>query len=803
MLRNYLKIAWRNILKNKGIFSINIAGLAIGIASCLVIMLFVVDELSYDRYNENANEIVRVVFKANINGEEMREAVVMAPVAPTLKEEFPEVLDATRIKMMGSPKFMVDNKSFNDSKFAYVDPNFFEIFTLPVIRGNSQNPLGEPKSVVITSTEAKKLFGDAEAIGRTITLANEEQQFLVTAVIEDVSHNSHFHFEIFASTEGFAPAKGTSWTESDFFTYLLLKEGADLKELQTKLPAIFEKHMGPQMKNAIGMSYSDFIKDNQIGLFLQPLTDIHLRSNFTSSTMIQQGGDIKQVYIFSVIALFMLLIACINFINLTTAAASKRAKEVGIRKVLGSNKKQLIFQFLAESFIATTLAMGLSLILFELALPVFNDLSGKELGTDFLLNPTVLFALLALVFFISLLAGGYPAVFLSSFKPIAALKNKFSGGGKSKIIRSSLVVFQFVISAGLIFSTLVVNQQLSFIQSKDLGYEKDGMLVLRESFLLGNNQESFKNQILKDPRVENVSTSAFVPAGLTDNSMSGIYLGEEYQRRMFVYNVDEQYIPTMGMELAMGRNFSREFGSDSTGVIINESAAEALGFGQDALGKTLMRDTNDGKQSLTVIGVVKNFNFRPLHDKIEPLIMLNRPYGGLIIRTKVADMSGLIKHLNNLWVEYQVEESFSYAILDDMYNETYLPEQKMGSILNIFAILTILVACLGLFGLVTFTAEQRFKEIGIRKVLGSSVSEIVTLLSKDFLKLIAISFLIAFPLAGYLMNRWLQDFAYRISIPWWSFALTAFLTLLIAFFTISFKSIAAARANPVDSLKNE
>lgn len=803
MLRNYFKIAWRNILRNKGIFSINIAGLAIGIASCLLIMVFVLDELSYDRFNEKADEIVRVVFKANINGEEMKEAVVMAPVAAALKEELPEVIDATRIRRIGTPKITSEDKSFRDSRFAYVDPNFFKVFTLPVAKGNSENPLEEPNTAVITETEAKKLFGNKDAIGKTITLQEQGKDFKITAIIKDIPKNSHFHFDILASTEGFLPAQGTSWVNSDFYTYLLLKDGTDYKAVESKLPAIVEKYMGPQMKDAIGMTFADFKKDNDIGLFLQPLTDIHLKSDFTSSTTIEPGGDIRYVYIFSIVALFMLVIACINFMNLTTAAASKRAREIGIRKVLGSGKSQLIFQFLSESFIAAVIATSLSLILFELSLPLFNNLSGKELSIDFLFQPYILISLLLLVFIISFLAGGYPAFFLSSFKPIAALQNKFTSAGTSKIIRSSLVVFQFVISAGLIFSTLVVNQQLSFIQSKDLGYDKEQLLVLRESYLLQNNQQAFKNEILQDPRVENVSTSAFIPAGLTDNDMSGIYLGEEYQRRMFVYNIDDQYIPTMGMELITGRNFSKEYGSDSTSVIINQSAAKALGLEKDPIGKTINRDTNQGKESLAVIGVVKDFNFKPLHQKVEPLIMLNRPYGGLIIRAKVANMQGLIQDLNKKWTNYQVKEPFTYAILDEVYNETYLTERKMGSILSIFALLTILVACLGLFGLVTYTAEQRFKEIGIRKVLGSSVSGIVALLSKDFLKLILLSFLIAFPLSHYLMEQWLQDFAYRISIDWWIFALAGSITLIIALLTISYESIKAATANPIESLKTE
>ena len=766
-------------------------------------MLFVVDELSYDRFNEKADQIVRVVFKANINGELMKEAVVMAPVAKALKNELPEVVESTRLTNLYNPEISYKNKTFRDTRFAYVDPNFFNVFTLPMIKGDSKNPLQQPNSIILTQTEAKKYFGNSDPIGKILALENRDKQFKVTAVIKDVPKNSHFHFDMFASTNGYSDAKGTSWVNSDFFTYLILQKGTNYKDTEAKLPGLVKKYMGSQMKEAIGMSFTEFTKDNEIGLFLQPLTDIHLKSDFISSSELEQGGDIKYVYIFSAVALFMLLIACINFMNLSTASAAKRAKEVGIRKVLGSNKNQLIYQFLSESFIATLLAMVSALLLFSFALPLFNTLSGKDLQIDYLLQPQVIVSILLLVLAISFFAGGYPAFFLSSFRPIAALKNKFSGLGKSKNIRSGLVVFQFVISAGLILATLIVSQQMTFIQNKNLGYDKDQMLVLRESYLLGNNEQAFKNEILNDPSVANVTMSAFVPAGASDNDMSGVYLNDTYQRRMFVYDIDENYIPTMGMELVSGRNFSREFGSDSIKVIINQSAAKVLGFGNDAVGKTLYRDTNDDKKLLTVIGVIKDFHFKSLHQKIEPLLMLNRSYGGLIVRAKVSDMSGLINRINTMWSSYNIREPFNYTILDDSYNKTYLSEQKMGTILTIFAILTIFVACLGLFGLVTYTAEQRFKEIGIRKVLGSSVPQIVALLSKDFIKLVLISFLIAFPLGFYLMQKWLQDFAYRIDINAWVFILAASITILIAFLTISFKSIQAATANPIKSLKTE
>lgn len=801
MLKNHIKIAWRNIIKNKGVFSINIMGLALGIASCLIITLFVIDELSYDKFNEKANEIARVVFRAKVNGEEIKEGAVMAPVGRTLKQEFPEVLDATRIRRIGTPKITIENQSYRDGAFAFVDANFFNVFTLPIIDGNSRSPLDEPNTAVLTKGEAEKYFGASDPIGKLFYLEGQEQPFRVTGIIEEVPQNSHFHFDIFASIEGLDEAKSNSWFRGDFFTYLLLRKGYDLAGLESKLPYIIEKYLGSKMLEEMGVTFEEFNKENQLGLRLQNLTDIHLHSDNSAYSELEQGGDIKYVYIFSAVALFMLLIACINFMNLATASASKRAKEVGIRKVLGSNKKQLLYQFLSESFIATFLAMLFAAILVVISLPFYNELAGKELEFDYLWQPSVLLTLLLLTLLISVLAGGYPAFFLSSFKPITALKNKFLGGNKNKGVRSGLVVFQFVISAGLILATLVVNKQMQYMQNKDLGYDRDQLLVIREAYLLGNDQAAFKNEILKNPKISSITNSAFTPAGNSDRNQTMVYVDGKFSRRMPVYNIDENYIPTMGMQLVAGRNFSKEFGADSTNVIINQTAAKVLGLGKHPLGKTITEGNNTTVR--TVIGVVKDFHFTSLHKPIDPLFMMYAPYGGLIIKAKSADMSGLIADAQTLWNSFGSNESFGYTLLDESYRQTYVTEQKMGTLLNIFAILTILVACLGLFGLVTFTAEQRFKEIGIRKVLGSSVPQIVGMLSKDFLLLVTISFVIAFPLGYYLMDKWLQGFAYRIQMSWWLFALAALITLLIAFVTIGWNSLSAATMNPVKALRDE
>lgn len=807
MYKSYFKIGWRNLLKNKGLFTINISGLSIGIATCLIIMMFVMDELSFDRYNEKADQIVRVVLKGKMNGEIIKEAVTPAPVASTFKNELPEVLDATRLRTFGSPKITYKNTTYRNSKVALVDPNFFEVFTLPLLKGNPKTALAEPYTLVITKDEALKYFGNEDPINKLLDFNETGKQYKVTGIIDNVPASSHFHFDLFASMEGLAHAKGNSWMESNYFSYLLLSEGTDLKEFETKLPAIIKKYMGPQVEQ-IGMTFEKFKENgNEIGLFIQPLTDIHLYSDFSTQSELEAGGDIKSVYIFGAVAVFMLLIACINFMNLSTAGATKRNKEIGVKKVLGSQRNQLIQQFLVESFISTFLAIILAAMLVVLALPIFNQLSGKVLEASFLLNSRVLIALFSLGILITLLAGSYPAFYLSSIKPISALKNKIMNGGRSKSIRSGLVVFQFVISACLILSIIIVNQQMSYIQNKKIGYDRDQLLVLRESYLLKNNENAFKNQLLNDPRIESITMSAFVPAGPTDNNMTGVYPDQKQEtlRRTIIYNIDAQYISTMGMELVAGRNFLETVASDSLNVIINETAAKTFGLGDHPLGQTLtmLTDNNGGKKGMTVIGVIKDFHFRSLHETIAPLMMLNNPYGGLIIRTKTKEMAGLLASIESKWKAFNVEEPFSYALLDELYNETYLVEQKMGNILKIFGVLTIFVACLGLFGLVTFTAEQRIKEIGIRKVLGANVSQIVSLLSRDLIILVAISFLLAFPLGYYMMDKWLQDFAYRIDIQWWVFALAGLTTLFIAFLTMSFKTIKSALANPVDSLRSE
>lgn len=803
MFKNYFKTAWRNLKRNKLFSFINILGLAIGIATCFLIMLYVQDELSYDRFNKNAANIARIIFQADINGGKINESNVMAPVAATVKKDFPEVIDATRIVSYGSIKITYNNTVFKDDRFAFVDPNFFDIFTLPMIEGNTRSALQQPYTAVITRSTAEKYFGREEALGKMFMLGNDTTLYKITGIMEDMPSNSHFHFDILASMAGLKSAASDSWMTGNYYTYLLLKPGADLKKMQARFPDMVDKYMGPQIQSQMGLSLEQFrTKGNTLGFSLQPLTSIHLSSAGTNE--FEPGGNAAYVYIFAGVAIFMLVVACINFLNLSTAGASKRAKEVGVRKVAGSGKIQLIGQFLSESLLITLFALLIAFVLLQLMLPAFNAISGKHLSIT--IKPVLSFVVLGLI--VGLMAGIYPAFYLSSFKPVAVLKGRLTSTHKSFRLRSVLVVFQFFISVALIIGTIVVYQQMEFIQNKDIGYDKNQLITIPNSYVLGRNEQAFKQQMLQDPRIVNATSSWYKPAGPSNHNNSLAY--PKGNDKIIVngvdYHIDEQYIPTMGMKMFAGRNFSGEFKTDSSAIILNETAARALGWTpESALDKTVIiqNSTKGSHYPFHVIGVVKNFNFRSLHEVISPLYMTFEPQGGLIFKINTADIKGVLAAMKKQWDSYHTKEPFTYAFMDDLFNKAYAAEQKTATVLNIFAALTIFVAGLGLFGLVTYTAEQRTREIGIRKVLGASVMQVTHMLSGEFLKLVLIASLIAFPVAWWGMNKWLQSFAYRVDINWLVFAVAGLVALLIALITVSFRAIKAAMANPVKALRTE
>lgn len=807
MIRNYFKLAFRNLWRNKVFTAINISGLAIGIAICLVIILFIKNEWSYDRYNEKADRIVRVVFKGAVQGQAMKEANVMPPTAKALLRDYPEVEAATRLRTTGSAIFSHGEKSFKEEGFAFTDANFFSIFTLPFVKGDARTALLEPNTVVISEAIAQKYFGEEDPIGKLLEVKSRNATLKVTGVMKALPVNSHFHFDLFASMISLPDQNSDSWMISGYFTYLLLKPGIAWQQLEAKLPQAVEKYMGPQLHQSMGFTLAEFRKKgNDIGLYLQPLTDIHLRSNLMPMTELEPGGDIRYVYIFGAVALFMLLIACINFMNLSTAGASKRAREVGIRKVLGSAKTDLIRQFLFESILLTGFAMLLGLVLVFITLPVFNQLTGKDLSLGLTTNPWLIPGLLLFGLFVGVLAGSYPAFMLSSFNPVKVLKGRFTGGRATMGLRSGLVVFQFSISILLIVGTVVVYKQLMYIQNKKLGYEKDQVIVLPETSLLGANENAFRERLLQDPRVVNISTSGYLPAGPSYSNNFFVYAKEEAaQIKTLRYDVDYNYIPTMSMEVIAGRNFSKTFGTDSSAVILNEAAVKALGWdNSNALGQTITKSNKDNKVTYHVIGIVRDFHFKSLHERISPLAMVLANYTGtMIVKAKTKDISGLLADMNKEWQNFKAAAPLHYSFLDDRFKETYEAEQKIALILGISAGLTIFVACLGLFGLATFTAEQRTKEIGVRKVLGATVTSIVALLSRDFLKLVLIANVLALPLAWWIMNKWLEEFAYRINISWWVFVVATFSAILVAAAAVGFHSVKAALMNPVRSLRGE
>jgi putative ABC transport system permease protein len=806
MFRNYLKIALRTLLRDKAFTFINVFGLAIGIATCFLILLFVFNEYSYDRFNKNADRIVRVTFRGTVQGEKMREPSVMPPTAQVLKKDYPEIVEATRIRKYGQQKLKDGDKTYQEESFAFVDSNFFRVFTLPLISGEPNLVLQQPNTIVISRKMAEKYFAHTDPIGKLLTFKDKPSPYKITGVMENIPANSHFHFDLLASMSGLAEAREDTWMETNFYTYLLLPEGYDYRNLQKKLPQVVQRYLGPQFEHSMGISLAEYFKKgNDIGLFLQPLLDIHLHSDFSYD--FEPDGDIQQIYILSAIAIFVLMIACINFMNLSTAGAGKRSREVGIRKVLGSLRSQLIWQFLAESFLLTLVAMVLAIVLVKFSIPFFNELSGKQIGFQLFSVRFLLTGILLFSVSVGVLAGIYPAFFLSSFKPVTVLKGVQSSGSKNSFFRSGLVVFQFFISVGLIIGTLVVYYQLQFIQQKKLGYDKDQLIVMPESWHLGNNAQTFRNEISRDPRVSYITNSYYLPAGPSGSNNFFVYADNRPTDmvKTLAYYIDEQYIPAMGMELATGRNFSRDFGTDSSAIIVNETAARQFGWDNNAVGHTLVRAENNGiGKPFHVIGVVKDFNFKSLHERISPLVMvLNHEGGYFIVKTKNKDVAGLLSVMKKNWTALGADMPFDYSFMDDMYRNVYKSEQNTGITLAFFAGLTIFIACLGLFGLTIFTAEQRRREIGIRKVLGSTVQGIVALLSKEFLRLVLIANLIAWPLAWFFMNKWLQEFAYRVELHWWYFAIAGIIAFLIALSTVVYHALKAAIANPVTSLRSE
>ena len=808
MLRNYIKIALRNLWKSKGFSAINIIGLAIGLATCLLIMLFVLDELSYDRYNKKADRIYRVDGEIKFGGNHFVLAVAPDPMGPTLKKDYPQVEQYVRFRGQGGLLLKKGNENVQEEKVIYADSTLFDVFTLPLLDGDPQTALQAPNSLVITETTARKYFNTTQAVGRTM-LVNNRDNYKITGVIKDIPAQSHFNFDFFVSMATLEESHRNNWLSNNFNTYILLKEGADPKKLDAQFDVLVEKYVGPAVMQFMSINLDDFKKSgNYEKHHLTPLTSIHLYSD--KEAELGPNSSIQYVYIFSAIAFFILLIACVNFMNLSTARSANRAREVGVRKVLGSLKANLVKQFLTESILISCIALVLALALTFVMLPTFNHLAAKDIKLDLLSNPWLLPVLLMMVLITGLLAGSYPAFYLSSFKPIQVIKGKLAAGFKTSWLRSGLVVFQFAISIILIIATMVIYKQLNFIQSHKTGFNREQVLVLHNTLPLGSKAKTFREELVKISGVENATMTGYLPTNSWRNDnpvFADPTLDQKKAVSMQTWDIDEQYIPTLGMELVTGRNFSKEFLTDSSGIIINEAAVKMYGF-KDPVGKNLyfIRDINNPRNvsTLHIVGIIKDFNFSSFRQQVTPLALLySENAGNTAIRLSSTNMPHLITQIERLYKDLAPGQPFDYTFMDEDFNNLYQTEQRMGVIAISFSALAILIACLGLFGLAAYAAEQRTKEIGIRKVLGATVSNITAMLSKDFLKLVIVAAVIAFPLAWWVMHSWLQDFAYRTNISWWVFIMAGVVAALIAVFTVSFQTIRAALMNPVKSLRNE
>ncbi|HEX7844510.1 MAG TPA: ABC transporter permease [Chitinophagaceae bacterium] len=811
MLRNYLKVAWRNLVKNRTFSLINIAGLAIGLACFLLIALYVLNELSYDRFNKKADRIYRINSDILFGGTEQRLPVTSDMMGATLKKDYPQVEQYARIyNSNGSKLIRKGNEFINEDNVAHADSTLFDVFTLPAIAGDTKTALNDPNSVVLTRTAALKYFGTTDVIGRTLETDDDSSTvYKVTAVIKDLPQNSHFRFDFFFSMEN-ADYEWGRFSSHNFHTYLLLQKDADPAEFDRLFTQYTENYILPEVKHMMNITnLKDFEKTgNKLVYSMTPLTKIHLYSD--RQFEITASGNIQYVYIFSAIALFILIIACINFMNLTTARSANRAKEVGIRKVLGTEKKRLVLQFLSESTLMSVISLVLALLIAFFVLPLFNDIAAKSLSLRDIFSPLLLPLLIALPFVVGLLAGSYPAFFLSGFRPIEVLKGKLNMGSKSGGLRSVLVVIQFTVSIILIIGTVVVYRQINFIQTKNLGFNKDQVLIINNAYALGAGRNAYKNELSQMPGVVSSTFSSYLPvsnSSRSDNTFSKeSVLDSKSGLNMQNWSVDHDYIPTLGMEVIKGRNFSRDFGSDSAAMIINETTAGLLGY-DDPVGKKIYAVIgHQTKETIpyTIIGVVKNFHFESLRRNIGPLCMqLRRSTGLASFKVKADKIPGILQQAETKWKAMAPQIPFSYRFLNDSFNSMYSNEMRVGKIALVFSVLAILIACLGLFGLATYMAEQRTKEIGVRKVLGATVGNITAMLSKDFLKLVIISAVVAFPLAWWFMHKWLQDFAFRVNIGWWIFLLAAMIALFIALITVSFQAIKAALANPVKSLRTE
>jgi putative ABC transport system permease protein len=801
MLQNYFKVAVRNILKYKFFSFINIFGMTVGIASCLLIILYISHELSYDKFHEDADRIYQAGLHGRMGGQDVHTSNTCPPMAAALLADIPAVESTTRLNDDGAAVIRQGDNVFRESKVFYADSNFFDFFSFRLKEGDARTVLNEPNTAVLTESMAKKYFGDQDPVGGLITIGTKKIAYKVTGIAIDPPTNSHFTFNILLSSESSDRMKQVVWLNNFMYTYFKLKPNTTIDQVTDKFPQMTEKYVGPEIVKFTGTTLQQLKESGgDFGYNAVKITDIHLRP--ISQDGIEPAGNIMYVYFFAGIGAFIMIIACINFMNLSTARSAGRAKEVGLRKALGSLRAQMVNQFLAESMLYSIVAIVLAIATCYFLLPSFNLISGKQLGMNVFTEPVFIGAIVALVILVGFVSGSYPAFYLTSFSAVEVLKGKMRSGMKSKGIRSFLVVFQFFLSIFLIIFTAEVYQQIQFMQDRSLGIDKNNVLMIPSTQRLGANKEAFRNALAQE--------SSVVKASFTNNYFPGVNnttvfksAGSEEDHIMGQYFADYEHQQVMKFEMKEGRYFSREFPSDTMAIVINEAAANEFGF-KNPVGEEVIYNDGDGHLKLRIIGVVKDFNFESLKDKVRPIsIILSTSWPSNLLVRYTGDPQEFIKKTESLWKQYGSNEPFEYNFLDQQFDQLFRAEQRMGKVFTIFTAIAILIACLGLFALAAFTSEQRTKEIGIRKSMGATVFGLTVLLSKEFTRLVLFAFVPAALLAWYVSYTWLQGFAYRVEISPLVFLASGVSAIMISWLTISYQSIKAASANPVESLRYE
>lgn len=806
MINKVIQHSIRSFYRQKAYLVINVLGLSIGIACSLLIALYVFYELSYDNFHENKEQIYRVILDGKIGGQEIQGAFTSSPIGPTMFKDFPEVEDYCRINFNGETSIKYDDKKYMEDSHIEADSSFFNIFSVPLIKGNESTSLDAPNKVVLSESTANKIFGDSDPLDQMIQISSDTSLYKVTGVFRDIPGNSHFDANFISSFLTNERSNDNEWLSNSFSTYLLLKQGTNPTNIDKKVPDMLITYVGPLIQEAIGITWEDFLSSgNKYSMYLQPLSDIHLNPSIQQEA--KPANDPKYLYIFGSIAILIIVIASINFMNLSTAQASKRAKEVGIKKVSGSSRGMLVNQFLTESFLLSFISLIIAAVIIQLSLPYFNNLLQVNLSLNFLSQWYIVPALLLLALVVGLFSGSYPAFYLSAFKPVLVLKGSMKDSMKNGKLRGILVILQFAISIILIVGTIIMFEQIRYMQNKSLGFDKEQLLVLQRADIIGNKVKSFKEELKQLQGVISVTASTAIPSRNNNNNGHMVEGRRDETLLLETTWADYDFIETFGMEMAQGRFFNRDYPTDVDACIINQTAVKHYNFESPLETRFLKEFGGNELEYKPVIGVVKDFHFRSVQTEITPYIIIfkneNMNWGFITARIKEEDTKKTVSSVEQIWKDFSNDEPMQYFFLDESFNKLYKEEARNSKLAIIFTILAILIASLGLYGLTSFTVEQRTKEIGIRKAMGASIGNIFYIISKEIILLISISALIAWPVIYFIAKNWLQNYHYKINLSPLYFGIGLVIALVIAIVTITYRTLKAAKMNPAQSLRYE